>query len=55
MTLFQDGRIMIDRERYDLRYESFNDRISLVLINTTNANDEVARIVYNIDASYVLR
>lgn len=54
MTVFSDGRINIDLDNYKLEYRSLWEDASLVLVETSTWND-VAQIVYHMNASYVLR
>jgi hypothetical protein len=54
MTLFQDGRIDINRAIYELVYKNRDDNITLILRNRSTF-EEVAQILLKIQASYVLQ
>ena len=54
MTIFHDGRIDIKHNRYKLEYRSFWEKTSLVLVEK-GTNIDIARIVYHLQASYILR
>jgi len=54
MTVFADGRVHIDEENYKLIYSSLWDNLSLVLQDASWSTD-IARLLYFVDASYVLR
>jgi uncharacterized repeat protein (TIGR01451 family) len=54
MTIFKDGRIIIDLDNFKLEYRTLWEDSSLVLVDKTTWVD-VAQVVFHMNASYVLR
>lgn len=54
MTVFRDGRINIDSENYRLEYRTLWEDASFVLVDIVSGVD-ITQLVYNMDASYILR
>lgn len=54
MTIFRDGRIIIERTNYELIYRILGEDASLVL-RDKNSWEDIAQVVYHTQASYILR
>ncbi len=54
MTVFQDGRLILNEQRYRLEYRSVWENMSYVLIEKSN-NSVIAELIYDIEASYIVR
>jgi len=53
MSVFIDGRVYINEDEFTLQYSNYWDDISLTLVD--ESWDEIAQLVYHMQASFILR